>query len=63
MAASGTFDLDALLKLTYEYNPLKRVLEHLLNQGKETAELVAKQKGELDATRAELKLYSCDFHA
>ena len=57
MAGSESFDLDSVLKFSCDYAQLKRVLEYLLSQGKETAELVAKLKVDLQAAQTIIQQY------
>ncbi len=58
MAAQPKFDLDSLLKISYEYGPLKSVLEYLLKRERETAEQMGKMDADLKLHNKEIEQYS-----
>jgi len=56
MATQPKFDLDALLKINYEYEPLKKVLEYLLSRDKETADKLLKLGTDIDDNKKEIAM-------
>lgn len=53
MTTQPSFDLDILLKINYEYEPLKKLLEYLLKRDKENIE----HNNKFEDLQKELKLY------
>jgi len=57
MAAQPKFDLDTLLKVGYEFEPLKKVLEYLLNREKENSDQINKLGLNIDETNKNILVY------
>ncbi len=52
--AEPKFDLDSLLKINYEYEPLKKVLEYLLSRDKAAGDRLTKLEGDIDIIRKDV---------
>lgn len=57
MATQPSFDLDILLKINYDYAPLKGLLEYLLKKDKEHTEQIGKLGSDIDTNLKEFKMY------
>ena len=62
MATQPQFDLDILLKINYEYEPLKKLLEYLLKRDKESIDQSAKLTSSVEENHKEFKMYVRNYH-